>query len=70
MELKGFDDKKSPLVMIVGAVVALVVGIWILRRIIGTLFLLAKLAVVILLVLVVVAVALRWTDKRNRDKQP
>ena len=47
-----------------------VVGIWILRRIIGTLFLLAKLAVVILLVLVVVAVALRWTDKRNRDKQP
>ena len=69
MELKGFDDKRSPIVSIVGAIVTLIVALWILKRIIGTLFLLAKIAIVIVMVLAIVGVFIRWSNKRTNNKK-
>jgi uncharacterized membrane protein YdjX (TVP38/TMEM64 family) len=69
MELKGFDDKRNPIVTIVGAIVALIVALWILKRIIGTLFLLAKIAIVIVMVLAIIGAYIRWSNKRDRNKK-
>lgn len=69
MELKGFDDKKSPVVTIIGAVVAVLVGLWVLKRILGTLFLLAKIAIFLVIVLAIAGSIIRWNNKRNRDKR-
>ena len=66
MELKGFDDKRSPVATIFGAVVALIVALWILKRIIGTLLLLAKIAIVIVIVLAIAAAFIQWSNKRKR----
>ncbi len=69
MELKGFDDKRNPIVTIVGAIVALIVALWILKRIIGTLFLLAKIAIVIVMVLAIIGAFIRWSNKRDRNNK-
>lgn len=69
MELKGFDDKRSPIATIIGAVVALIVALWILKRIIGTLLLLAKIAIVIVIVLAIAAAFIQRSNKRNRIKK-
>ena len=68
MELKGFDDKKSPVVTIIGGVVAVLVAFWILKRILSTLFLLLQIGVFVVLLVAAAAWANRWLSKRENDK--
>jgi uncharacterized membrane protein len=66
MELKGFDDKKSsPLLGIAGAVVAVLVGIWVLKRILGTIFMLAQIGIFIVLVVAVAGVINKYLNKKK-----
>ena len=68
MELKGFDDKKSPVVTIIGGVAAVLVAFWILKRILSTLFLLLQIGVFVVLLVAAAAWANRWLSKRENDK--
>jgi uncharacterized membrane protein AbrB (regulator of aidB expression) len=67
MELKGFDNKKpSPLLTIGGAILALLVAFWVIRRIVGALFRVAIIVIAIALVALAVGSIVRWFNKQKK----
>ena len=64
MNLKSAEDQKSPLLAIVAAIVALLVGVWILKRVVSAVFWLVQLGVIAVIVGTVIWFVLRVTKRK------
>lgn len=65
MVQKATDEKKSPLPTIIGAVIALLVGVWVLKRVIGAVFWIVQLGIVAVVVGGVVWLVLQVTNRKS-----
>ncbi len=65
MNPKSAEDKGSLLLTIIGAIVALLVGVWLLKRVVSAVFWLIQLGVIALIIGGVIWFVLRVANKKQ-----